>query len=56
MTFWKKYYNVISVTSFSSTLFNIQKGVESLDTLVTFFSENFDGSKNWKSQLLLYIN
>ncbi len=45
MTFWKKYYNVISVTSYSNTLFDIQKGVESLNLLVSFFSENFDGSK-----------
>ncbi len=41
--FWKKYIDVIQLTSYSKVLFDIQKGIEALSTLVNFFSENLNG-------------
>nr|QNH67915.1 ATP-binding cassette transporter subfamily A member 1-like protein X3 [Brachionus plicatilis] len=44
-TFWRKYFDIITKSSYSSLLFDIQKGIESLSNLVQFFNKNFNGVK-----------
>lgn len=44
--FWKSYFNILSISSYSDVLFDIQKGLEALGVLLNFVADNLTGGKD----------